>query len=57
MATRFVNVDRNTPMLLPPDLRHWIGEGVLVHFVVEAVDRLPLEIFQQGRVSDLPLLK
>jgi transposase len=46
MATRFVNVDRNTPMLLPPDLRDWIGEDDLVHFVIEAVDRLPLEIFQ-----------
>jgi transposase len=46
MATRFVNVDRNTPMLLPPDLRDWIGEDDLVHFVIEAVDRLRLEIFQ-----------
>jgi len=46
MAARFVNVDRNTPMLLPPDLRDWIGEDDLVHFVIEAVDRLPLEIFQ-----------
>jgi len=46
MATRFVNVDRNTPMLLPPDLRDWVGEDDLVHFVIEAVDRLPLEIFQ-----------
>jgi transposase len=33
-------------MLLPPDLRDWIGEDDLVHFVIEAVDRLPLEIFQ-----------
>jgi transposase len=46
MATRFVNVDRNTPMLLPPDLRDWIGEDDLVHFIIEAVERLPLEIFQ-----------
>jgi hypothetical protein len=34
MATRFVNFDRNTPMLLPPDLRDWIGEYNLVHFVI-----------------------
>ena len=40
MATRFVSVDRNTPMLLPPDLRDWIGEDDLVHFVIEAVDRV-----------------
>ena len=46
MATKFVNVDRNTPMLLPPDLRDWVGEDDLVHFVIEAVKRLPLEVFQ-----------
>jgi transposase len=46
MAARFVNVDRNTPMLLPPDLRDWIGEDDLVHFVIEAVERLPLGVFK-----------
>ncbi len=46
MAARFVNVDRNTPMLLPPDLRDWVEEDDLVHFVIEAVGRLPLEVFQ-----------
>jgi hypothetical protein len=24
MSTRFVNIDRTTPMLLPPDLRDWV---------------------------------
>ena len=46
MATRLVNVDRNTPMLLSLDLRDWIGKGDLGHSVIEAVDRFPLEIFQ-----------
>lgn len=46
MSARFVSVDRDTPMLLPPDLREWVPEDDLVHFVIEAVDRLPLEIFQ-----------
>lgn len=46
MAARFVTVNRNTPMLLPPDLRDWIGEDDLVHFVIEAVERLPLEAFK-----------
>ena len=46
MSARFVDVDRETPMLLPPDLRDWVPEDDLVHFIIEAVQRLPLEDFQ-----------
>ena len=46
MSARFKNVDRNTPMLLPPDLRDWVDESDLVHFVLEAVDRLLLSEFK-----------
>ncbi len=42
MAERLVNVDRNTPMLLPVDLRQWVPEDDLVHFVIEAVDSMHL---------------
>ena len=45
MAHRFKNADRNTPMLLPPDLREWVAEDDLVHFVIAAVERLPLASF------------
>jgi hypothetical protein len=41
MAERFVEIDRNTPMLLPADLRDWVPEDDLVHFVIEAVKTLP----------------
>ncbi len=41
MAERFVEVDRNTPMLLPAELRDWVPEDDLVHFVIEAVKTLP----------------
>src|ERR1700733_9445461 len=41
MAERFVEVDRETPMLLPVDLRDWVPEDDLVHFVIEAVKTLP----------------
>lgn len=46
MGPRFRNVDRQTPMLLPPDLREWVGEDDLVHFVIEAVERVPLSGFR-----------
>ena len=34
MATRLVNVDRDTPLLLPPDLREWVPAGHMVHFII-----------------------
>ena len=46
MSTRFVSVDRNQPLLLPPDLRDWVPEDDLVHFVIEAVNSLPGERFR-----------
>jgi transposase len=36
--TRYVNIDRDTPLLLPPDLRDWVPTDHLVHFVIDAVD-------------------
>jgi len=45
MAHRFKNTDRTTPLLLPPDLRDWVAEDDLVHFVITAVERLPLSTF------------
>ncbi len=45
MPARFVNLDRHTPMFLPCDLREWIPEGHIVHFIVEAVEQLPLAHF------------
>jgi transposase len=38
MAERLVNVDRQTPMLLPPDLREWVAQNELAHLVLEAVE-------------------
>ena len=46
MKTRFVSVDRNQPMLLPPDLRDWIPEDDLVNFVIHAVDGLSMSAFK-----------
>jgi transposase len=42
MATRFVPIDRDTPLLLPPNLRDWVPADHLVHFVLDAVDALDL---------------
>jgi transposase len=42
MTTRIRPVHRDMPMLLPPDLRDWVPADDLVHFVIEAVDRMPI---------------
>lgn len=46
MSTRYVNVDRETPMLLPPDLQEWVADNDLVKFVVEAVSATDLRTAQ-----------
>ena len=38
--TRYVNIDRDTPLLLPPDLRDWVPADHLVHFVLDAVEAI-----------------
>jgi transposase len=48
MLSRFVSIDHDTPMLLPPDLRGWVPHDHLVHFIVDAVGLLDLE---EARVS------
>lgn len=46
MSTRYIPADRNQPLLLPPDLREWVPDDDLVHFVVEAVDTLDTGVFK-----------
>jgi transposase len=55
MPAHFVTVDRDTPMLLPPDLREWVPSNHLVHFLIEAVEQLDLRsahINERGSGSD-----
>jgi hypothetical protein len=46
MSTRFISIDHNQSLLLPPDLRDWIPDDDLVHFVIEAVNGLDLSVFR-----------
>jgi transposase len=49
MAARFVNIDYDTPLFLPPNLRDWVPAGHLAHFILEAVAEMDL---RQVRVND-----
>ncbi len=40
--SEFVDCERDQAFLLPPDLRDWIPEDGLVHFVIEAVERVEM---------------
>ena len=42
MGSRFVNVDHDTPLLLPPNLRDWVPSDHLAHFILDAVETLDL---------------
>ena len=38
--TSYVPFDRSQPFLLPPDLKDWLPEDDVAHFVVAAADRV-----------------
>ena len=57
MATRFVNVDRNTPLLLPPDLRDWVPDEDMVHFVIEAVTEMNLPTLKVNRRGSIAIMR
>lgn len=40
MAARFISIDRETPLLLPPDMRDWVPENHLSQFILDAVDQI-----------------
>ena len=44
MSARFVNIDHDTPLLLPPDLGDWVSPDHMVHFVIDAVKALDLSL-------------
>ncbi len=44
--SKFVDCERDQAFLLPPDLRDWIPEDDLAHFVIEAVELVNLGAFK-----------
>jgi transposase len=42
----FISYDRNQAFLLPPDLRDWIGDDDLAHFVIAAAERVDIVAFK-----------
>ena len=54
MPARLVNIDRDTPMFLPCDLREWVPSEHIVHFILDAVEQIPtahLHVNERGTGS------
>ena len=49
MAARFVTIDYDTPLMLPPNLREWVPAGHLAHFILDVVEEMNL---RQVRVNE-----
>ena len=52
---KFVQSNPDQAYLLPPDLRDWLPENDLAHFILEAVERVPMDQFKvnhRGTGSD-----
>ena len=45
MIAKFIERDQSQLYLMPVDMRDWVPEDDLAHFVVEAVDRVPMSAF------------
>jgi hypothetical protein len=48
MAARFVTIDYDTPLILPPNLCDWVSAGHLAHSILDAVEEMDL---RQVRVT------
>jgi transposase len=44
--SNFVPFNREQSFLLPPDLKEWLPAGDVAHFIIAAVERVPLSSFQ-----------
>ncbi len=44
--TTYVPFDRSQPFLLPPDVKDWIPEDDVAHFIVAAAERVRLGVFR-----------
>jgi transposase len=55
MAARFVTIDYDTPLMLPPNLREWVPANHLAHFILDAVEEMNLSqvrVNQRGTGSE-----
>ncbi len=47
----FKSYERDQPLLLPIDLREWVADDDLAHFIIEAAERIDLSAFHVSRTG------
>ena len=52
MSHNFIPCDRDQIMLLPPDIREWVGDGELVWFVIATMEHMDKSEFYKGYRED-----
>ena len=55
MAARYVNLDYDPPLFLPPNLRDWVPAGHVAHFILDVVEELdlrPVRVNERGSGSE-----
>ena len=56
--TLFISCERDQAFVLPPDMKDWLPEDDLAHFVIAAVERASMSVFQvNGRNSGKPAIR
>ena len=53
MAARFVNIDHDTPLLLPPNRRDWVPDDHLIHFILNPAVEIHHEAHEGHEVKNL----
>ena len=49
--SNFRDYDRSQRLLLPPDLKDWVADDDLAHFIVEAAERVDMHAFHVSRTG------
>ena len=49
MSERFVDIEWENPMMFPVDMRGWLPEDHLVHFIVEAIKQINISGFKVNK--------
>jgi hypothetical protein len=51
MSVRFVNIDQDTQMLFPVEIREWLPENYLIYFIIDTIMQKDVNGFKVNRLG------